>query len=354
MNFNNRIPACNLICSQIITSLLLLGLQLPKATALDSNTIPATEACSTQRPLTSTTLELSTWVSNPEMGVKSVMKVFGSHLFASLNLSGLKESELGQVWKGTVLPLLNPGFNFTSSIEKTNVTIDQIPLILIAGGKPITIHAPTRYQVKDMLEKVPTQAIAAVDGGFFSLKYLDSNVMIGPVLSQVTNKFVPGNNSENKKLNNRPLVLISPQAVRYIPFDSTKHNTLPGIQAEMPDVTDAFVGAAFLVRNGQPSPKEIYTSLKGSEDRRHRAFWGMSQVGVPTIGVSTQPVDSVNLGIILAKAGFKEAVMLDSGSSTALVYKGESLVGYEPRPVPHAVALVPNQSMINTACILGS
>jgi len=53
-----------------------------------------------------------------------------------------------------------------------------------------------------------TEAIAAVDGAF-SLKYLNSNVMIGPVLSQIAGiagKFY--NNSENRKLARRPLVLI--------------------------------------------------------------------------------------------------------------------------------------------------
>jgi len=37
--------------------------------------------------------------------------------------------------------------------------------------------------------------------------------------------------------------------------------------------------------------------------------------------------------------------MLDSGASTSLTYKGESQVGYIPRPVPHVVALVPTQSV---------
>ncbi|NJN85244.1 MAG: phosphodiester glycosidase family protein, partial [Leptolyngbyaceae cyanobacterium SL_7_1] len=47
------------------------------------------------------------------------------------------------------------------------------------------------------------------------------------------------------------------------------------------------------------------------------------------------------LGEALAKAGFRDAIMLDSGASTSLAYQGESLVPYEPRPVPHVVALMP-------------
>jgi poly-beta-1,6-N-acetyl-D-glucosamine N-deacetylase len=34
-------------------------------------------------------------------------------------------------------------------------------------------------------------------------------------------------------------------------------------------------------------------------------------------------------------------VMLDSGASAALAYKGKSVMSYDPRPVPHIVALLP-------------
>ena len=66
--------------------------------------------------------------------------------------------------------------------------------------------------------------------------------------------------------------------------------------------------------------------------------------------MSKEPIDSVALGAALVKAGFRDAVMLDSGASTSLTYKGESQVGYIPRPVPHVVALVPTQSA--DACVL--
>jgi hypothetical protein len=52
-------------------------------------------------------------------------------------------------------------------------------------------------------------------------------------------------------------------------------------------------------------------------------------------------IDSVGLGVILAKAGLYNVVMLDSGASAALAYRGKSVMSYEPRPVPHIVALLP-------------
>lgn len=255
-----------------------------------------------------------------------------------------------QAWGGPELPKWSGGFDFGAPVQRLETTIDQTPFIFIGGGKPITIHANSRYQVPEII--AGTEAIAAVDGGFFSLEYLDSNVMIGPVFSQNTGRFIPGNRSENPRLKGRPLVLISPQAVQFIPFDPEKHNSLEGVQAEMPQVTDAFVGAAWLVKGSQPQPAQAFGNLFDFDAARHRAFWGINQAGQPKIGVSVEPIDSISLGEALVKAGFRDAVMLDSGASTSLAYQGASLVGYIPRPVPHVVALVPPEASRNNACIL--
>jgi poly-beta-1,6-N-acetyl-D-glucosamine N-deacetylase len=257
-----------------------------------------------------------------------------------------------QAWGGAKLPSWKIGFDFTSPVEKTDITIDNIPLALVSGGKPITIHADSRYQVKEILDKTQTNAVAAVDGGFFSMKYLNSNVMIGPVYSQVTKQFVPGNSWDISRIVGRPLVLINPHAVRFIPFDPTKHNTLEGIKAEMPDLTDAFVAAAWLVKDGQPQEASTFNGLFDFDAARFRAFWGINQNKQPTIGVSLESVDSLSLGVALVKAGLRDVVMLDSGQSASLVYRGESLVRYVPRPVPHAVALIPPVLGNNTNCVL--
>ncbi len=256
-----------------------------------------------------------------------------------------------KAWGGSPLSGLNGGgFDFSAAIQRTDITIEKTPFTLISGGKPITIHAKTRAQVPDILAE--TKAVAGVDGGFFSLQFLDSNVMIGPVYSQTTQKFIPGNRSDNPKLAERPLVLISPEAVSFIPFDPTKHNTLEGMEAELPNVTDAFVGAAWLVKDSQPQARETFKSLFDFDASRHRAFWGINQDGQPTIGVSKEPIDSVSLGALLTKAGFRDAVMLDSGASTSLAYKNESLVAYTPRPVPHVVALLPTEFDTGSDCVV--
>ncbi len=253
---------------------------------------------------------------------------------------------------GTPLPSFNPFAegrigsaqkqDFTTPVELKRVTVNGFPLVLVYGGRPVTIHADTRGQVADIMKSTP--AIAAVDGGFHSLEFIDSNAMIGPVLSQNSSRkgeFIIGNKGENPLLNGRPLVLISPTAVKFVPFDAKVHVSLESLQAELPDVTDAFVAAAWLVRDGKAQPAESFGKLYGFDAYRDRAFWGLDKSGRPVIGVTMEMIDSVGLGKILEQAGLQEVVMLDSGASAALAYKGESVMSYEPRPVPHVVALYP-------------
>jgi peptidoglycan/xylan/chitin deacetylase (PgdA/CDA1 family) len=274
-----------------------------------------------------------------------------SNSLLSIDRIGQSELEkvIDQAYGGPPLPPLGSQFNFASPVQLNRVTLEDTPLLLISGGRPVTIHADSRYQVPQIIAN--TGAIAAVDGGFFSLKYLDSNVMIGPVLSHNTGEFVPGNASENPRLNGRPLVLITPDSVKFVPFDAARHNTLAGIQAEEPNVTDAFVAAAWLVRDGLPQPNAAFGDLFDFNAARHRAFWGINQSGQAVIGVAAEPIGSVNLGRLLFQAGLRDAVMLDSGASTSLAYQGESLVAYTPRPVPHVVALIPPDAIAtNSSC----
>lgn len=253
------------------------------------------------------------------------------------------ETVIQQAYGGPPLPRWGQAFRFDAPFQLNTVTVNEVPLILASGGRPVTIHADSRYQVWEITKH--TNAVAAVDGGFFSLEHLDSNVMVGPVLSQNTQTFVPGNVKEIRRIAGRPLVLISPTQVKFIPFDPTQHNTLEGVQAELPNLTDAFVAAAWLVKEGQPQPASSFGNLFDFDAARDRAFWGIDQSGQPVVGVSGDYVDSVTLGEALSQAGLRDAVMLDSGASASLMYQGKSQMSYEPRPVPHVVALVPPQGL---------
>jgi len=230
---------------------------------------------------------------------------------------------------------------FTAPITKKLITFGNLPITLISGGRPVTVHHHTRDQVKEVMKTA--KAIAAVDGGFFSLASLESNKMIGPVLSQFSTEagvLNVGRSGENPLLKNRPLVLISPTNIKFVPYDPTLYSTKEQLQAELPDVTDAFVGAGWLVRDGQPQDAKSFGKLYGFDANRDRAFWGIDRKGRPVIGVTMEMIDSVSLGKFLAQAGLQEVVMLDSGASASLAYRGKSLMSYTPRPVPHVVALL--------------
>ncbi|WP_448380003.1 polysaccharide deacetylase family protein [Gloeomargarita sp.] len=244
------------------------------------------------------------------------------------------------VWGGAAPPAPLAGVDFTAPITLQRRTIAGVDLVLVSGGRPVTYHADSRYQVEEFLRKEP-RAVAVVDGGFFSLESLTSNVMIGPVLAQNTGQFIPGGKGDNPKLKGRPLVVMTPKTVRFLPFDPVQHNTLAGVQAQVPGVTDLFVASAWLVKDGQPRDYASFGNLFGFDAERHRAFWGVLQSGQPMIGISTNRVDSVRLGQVLAQVGFREAVMLDSGATAALAYRGQRYTEYEPRPTPHAVLLLP-------------
>lgn len=256
---------------------------------------------------------------------------FGQSRLASL---------IDTVWGGAAPAAPLAGVDFTAPIGLQRTTVAGVDLVLASGGRPITYHADSRYQVEEFLQKEP-RATAVVDGGFFSLESLTSNVMIGPVYAQNTQQFIPGGNGDVPKLKGRPLVVITPKTVQFLPFDPLRHNTLAGVQAQVPGVTDLFVASAWLVKDGQPRDYASFGNLFGFDAYRHRAFWGLNQSGQPMIGISTNRVDSVNLGQALAQAGFREAVMLDSGASAALAYQGKRYTEYEPRPTPHAVLLLP-------------
>lgn len=249
------------------------------------------------------------------------------------------DEAIAQAYGGSPLPSWSDRLDLQAPIQVKRETLEDIPFIFASGGRPTTIHSDHRYRINEILSH--SNAVAAVGGSFFSLESLDTNVIIGPVLSQNTQKFIPGNSGENLKLKDRPLVLINPERVKFLPFDPQRHNTLESFQSELPGVTDGFVAAGWLVKDSLPQPASAFGHLYGFDFERDRAFWGIDHQGRPTVGISTVGVDSVRLGKLLAQAGFRDVIMVDSGASTDLVYQGRSLGVFEPRPLPHVVGLVP-------------
>lgn len=289
------------------------------------------------------------WVQKSGYRSAYTMNVIDRYAGESKNLLSIERIGFSSLDKmaadadgGSPLLAWGQAFNFAAPVQFYRRTIEDVPLFLATGGRPATIHENRRYRVGEIIKK--TKAIAAVDGTFFSLESIESNAVIGPVLAQNSKKFTPGNPNDVKRIKHRPLVLIGPDGVKFVPFDPDKHNSLSGIRAELANVTDAFVAAAWLVKDGQPQPTASF-NLDGHEIARDRAFWGIDQAGRPILGITDDfLVDSVTLGQVLSRAGMRDIVMLDSGASTDLVFRGKSYISFEPRPVPHVVTLMPPNS----------
>jgi hypothetical protein len=102
-----------------------------------------------------------------------------------------------------------------------------------------------------------------------------------------------------------------------------------------------------MVHGGIPRTREQTDTFasKDINDARRRAFIGLSSDGKIVLGASKESCSTEQLANAAAAAGVAEAVLLDSGFSTSLVYgekimaSGHSTASQPSRPVPHAIVL---------------
>ncbi len=242
-----------------------------------------------------------------------------------------------------------------------------IPMTWITGGVPITVHADYRYAVGDVAAVVG--APAGINGSFFQLAHLRdiSNAMLGPVMSQLTttrdsdrwrreqlavpasiqdyNQYIPGAPHDVVRLVGRPYVLIGRSQIKVVPF-AENLNSLAAAQQIVPDVTDAFVGGGWLVRDGHPLTKEEMDQVatRDHDDTRRRAWFAIDRHGAPMIGACPSSQRSTTVAEALVKCGAYQAVLLDSGFSSSLIFQDNIYVtGHSDRqpsrPVPHMILL---------------
>ncbi len=247
----------------------------------------------------------------------------------------------------TDLSLPTYDLRVASPLEVKTEQIDRVSMTTIRGGRPATVHADQRYGVNTLMQRY--EAPAGINGSFFSIPWINSasNVMVGPVMAANSQIFIPGREEDIRAIRGRPLVLFGPDQVSFIPFDPDTMNTQEGVEKLMPGVTDLFVGGAWLVKNSQPLNRTQIESfrLSSAAEYRPRAYFGIDNEDQFVIGTTDTHIDATILAQILPQSGIKEAVLLDSGFSTSLVYKdqilatGHAAVGQPSRPVPHAILL---------------
>ncbi len=222
-----------------------------------------------------------------------------------------------------------------------------VPFILIEGGVPQTRRAAFRRGVGEMVQDAGAQA--GLNGTYFvdaSVQGTD-NTLIGPSLCGNETKAVFNPEDRTRLLVGRPLVLLSKTQTRLIPYNPATMQTQGALESWLPGLTDAFLGGVWLVHNGQAADRvKIDTfQVHDAEDPRRRAFFCLLPDGRPALGATTYVTPSFHLAAALQSIGVREAVLLDSGFSTSLVYGRKILVtghtspGIPSRPVPHALVL---------------
>ena len=222
-----------------------------------------------------------------------------------------------------------------------------VPFILIEGGVPQTRRSAFRCGVGQMVQDAGAQA--GLNGTFFvdaSVAGTD-NVLIGPSLCGNETKAVFNPEDRTSLLNGRPLVLLSKTQTRLVPYRPSEMGTQRDLETWLPGLSDAFLGGVWLVHNGVAAgrPQIDMYQVHDAEDPRRRAFFCLLPDGRPALGATTYVTPSANLARALQALGVHEAVLLDSGFSTSLVYGKKILVtghtspGIPSRPVPHALVL---------------
>jgi peptidoglycan/xylan/chitin deacetylase (PgdA/CDA1 family) len=222
-----------------------------------------------------------------------------------------------------------------------------VRLAIAHGGFPQTIHVPGRKSVGQFVREAG--GVAGINGTFFANAELEGtdNTLIGPSRTALEGLFQPEiSPARLPLLRNRPMVFWNHKRIVFCPFQPESMNTETPYQQVLPDYTDAFLAGAWLVHQGLARPEALMGYLSSdAQEIRPRAFFGVTAQGDVVLGASLTPVSSARLGEAAAAAGVQEAVLLDSGYSTSLVYGDKILaVGHRTRatpsrPVPHAIVL---------------
>ncbi len=226
---------------------------------------------------------------------------------------------------------------------------DGIPLRMVFGGHPTTVLAKNgRQPVMNFVRDA--NAAAGINGGFFAMAAVDSldNAMVGPLKTADMPQVIPDTAPERwVKINNRPLVIWSGSEFALLPYVPSQMNKPEQYEYFMKGYTDSFMGGVWLVHGGIAREKDLQSMFgaKDIQDPRRRAFIGVTQDGQFVAGTATDSVSSEKLAKAAAEAGVYEAVLIDSGFSTSLVFNGKIKASghankdHPSRPVPHAIVI---------------
>ena len=240
---------------------------------------------------------------------------------------------------------------FTGPIKEAQVayreqTVDGKGLAMVMGGTPVSVTSDTREGVLDFMKR--TGAVAGINGTFFDMAAIAAtdNKLVGPCKTADGAAVIPDIESWRwPKIRNRPVIMWGPTQAAIVPYDPPIMNDDSAYHQFMPGLTDAFLAGAWLVHAGHAIPKEQMQMFASAdiEDPRRRAAFGFMPDGTVFAAAAKDSVPSSVFAEMLAQSGVQEAVLLDSGFSTSLVYgekvmaSGHSTATTPSRPVPHAI-----------------
>ena len=233
-------------------------------------------------------------------------------------------------------------------VQLVETRFGRTSLAMLRGGLPVSRHVLWRSSVGQFIREAG--AVAGVNGTFFkdaAIASNDSN-MLGPMLTP-DGKFLSETDPvQLKKIAGRPLVAWSRGSFLVTAFEPKSMNHKAQVEALLPGMTDAFLAGAWLVHGGQAlTLKEMQVHApKDAQEVRPRVFFGVTKDGLVIAGATISPVSSAQLAVIAQHYGAEEAVLMDSGYSTSLIYGTRALaVGHtsrkvQSRPVPHAIVFM--------------
>ncbi|HWA83826.1 MAG TPA: polysaccharide deacetylase family protein [Fimbriimonadaceae bacterium] len=223
---------------------------------------------------------------------------------------------------------------------------DGIKMVLLHGGSPVSILSSGREMVGDFVAQ--NNGVAGINGTFFVMAAIASsdNRMIGPCRPQNLAAFVPDTDVYRMtKLVDRPMVIWGPTRFAIVPFQPDAMNQEDIFRRFMPDYTDSFLAGAWIVHNGQAKTLDEMRPYASQDimDFRKRVFFGVTKDGEYISGASQGSITTETLAKAAVAAGAFEAILLDSGFSTSVVFDGQILasghssIDQPSRPVPHAI-----------------
>ena len=234
-----------------------------------------------------------------------------------------------------------------SPVESGTERILRHTLYYVRGGHLSTIRDRSRQPVIDLVKRVG--GVAGLNGTFFGDPKVagTGNKMVGPILTTFGMPYEPIDPEHAPRCEGRPLVLIGDNHIAIVAYEHWMGDSKEALQRLMPDVRDAFLGGGWIVHQGMAQTEDEIRArcVKDAQDFRRRAFIAVDSTGRVVFGATDFSIDSARLAVGLKNLDLREAVLLDCGFSTSLVYRDKILVtghqrkDHASRPVPHALIL---------------